>query len=348
MNYELCKWRIHFIIHTSYFIIHSIVLSIVLPTYNEAKNLPVLIERLQAVLKQGDEIIVVDDDSPDKTWEVAEHLAKTYPHVRVLRRTDRRGLSSAVVEGFAMAKGKMLMVMDSDLQHDPNLVSQMRAALEGGADIVAASRYIKGGSVGNWVRGRRYLSKTATYLAQWLPNVRVSDPMSGFFAIKASAYKPIAKRLRPSGFKILLEVLAFLPKKTKVAEVPLQFQLRHSGESKLSPKVQLEFLVQLVRIFFHRFHVLIFTLIALWIAIPLAVHVRDIHMLYTDPSGRDRVQLVLQAVADREGWLLSDIRLDSVGSGSLVITHVVHGRGTDPETCFSVPYTDLRLIPCVD
>ena len=100
-------------------------LSIVLPTYNESKNLPELLGRLATVVKGEFEVIVVDDDSPDQTWQVAEDLAKKHKNVKVLRRVGRRGLSSAVTEGFAMAKGDTLLVMDSDLQHDPAHVNDM-------------------------------------------------------------------------------------------------------------------------------------------------------------------------------------------------------------------------------
>lgn len=203
---------------------------------------------LKGVLLMPHEIIVVDDNSPDETWRVAEELKAQYPAIRVLRRIGRRGLSSAVTEGFAMAHGEVLMVMDADLQHDPNLIMTLYDAVQNGAAIAVASRYIEGGSVGDWVTGRRILSKTATWLASSLPPVHSSDPMSGFFALNRASYTLIAPHLQPTGFKILLEVLSCLPAGSKISEAPLHFAFRKHGESKLNMWVEVQFVLQLVRI----------------------------------------------------------------------------------------------------
>lgn len=159
-------------------------LSLILPTYNEAENLPGLLEEIEGAM--GDipfEMIVVDDDSPDRTWEVAELLADDRPYLRVLRRMGRRGLSSAVIEGFRMAQGDVLVAMDSDGQHDPLLLPRLYAAIRSGVGVALGSRYVPGGSVEGWARARHWLSYIATGLAWLVTRTRVKDPMSGFFAI---------------------------------------------------------------------------------------------------------------------------------------------------------------------
>jgi dolichol-phosphate mannosyltransferase len=326
------------------------VLSIVLPTFNEAQNLPELLKRIASVLKKGEyEVIVVDDDSPDRTWEVAQKLEKNHP-LRVLRRVGRRGLSSAVVEGFDAAKGDVLLVMDSDLQHDPALVVTLADAVESGADIAVASRYMKGGSVGEWVRGRRLLSKTATWLTRKIPAVEVSDPMSGFFALKKSVYQRIRPMLRPTGFKILFEILGHLPRGTKTAEVPLVFQMRLHGESKLSLRVELEFLWQLARIALMRTQKMLFWTVCIVIAIALTFKAISLLPLYADAATRSNVQHTLEMVTERNGWLLSDITLLKVRQDHVFFAYQPHLRGRDPApVCFAFVFANLGLhrLPCL-
>lgn len=218
-------------------------LSLILPTYNEAKNLPELLPKLEATLKGiAHEIIIVDDDSPDETWKVAQELGQHRDDVHVIRRIGRRGLSSAVIEGFFSAKGDILAVMDADGQHDMEILPKLYAAVEKGSAIAVGSRYIAGGSVGAWDERRHMMSRVATTLALKVCRIKVSDPMSGFFAIRNDMFQSIAKSLNPKGFKILLDVLVCAPKNTKVAEIPFTFSLRLHGESKLSRRVQIEFL----------------------------------------------------------------------------------------------------------
>jgi len=220
-----------------------VTLSVVLPTYNESRNLPDLVPRLVKLLEGiRHEVIIVDDDSPDRTWQVAEGLGERFPEVRVIRRLGRRGLASAVIEGFLAAKGKVLAVADADGQHDFQVLPDLLAAVEGGADLVVASRYAPGGSVGEWDERRHALSRVATRLAQRLCRVPVADPMSGFFAISRATFAAALPRLNPIGFKILLDLLVHLPPGATVRELPLRFGQRLHGESKLSRLVQLQFL----------------------------------------------------------------------------------------------------------
>ncbi len=210
-------------------------LSIIVPTYNERENLPVLIERIDKALrgKYSYEIIVVDDNSPDKTWEVAlEYAGKGYP-VILVKRPGKLGLGTAVLDGVRKARGKYIVVMDADLQHPPEILPRLlEAALSGDADIVVASRYTSGGGVEGWSTIRKIISKGATLIAKLLlPQARLtSDPMSGFFLFKREIIEGV--ELNPLGYKILLEILV-KAKYNRVVDVPYIFHRRLRGESKL-------------------------------------------------------------------------------------------------------------------
>ncbi len=218
-------------------------LSLILPTYNEAENLPELLPKLEQVLKAiPHEIIVVDDDSPDGTWRIAQELGMKRDDVHVIRRVGRRGLSSAVIEGFLSAKGDVFAVMDADGQHDMGLLPKLYKSVQENGGIAIGSRYMEGGSVGEWDERRHHLSRIATKLAIKLCKVKVSDPMSGFFAVRRQLFQGIADHLNPKGFKILLDLLVRVPPNTVVTEHPFTFSTRLHGESKLSRRVQVEFL----------------------------------------------------------------------------------------------------------
>lgn len=323
-------------------------LSIILPTYNEAANLPELLGGISSVLgKREHEVIVVDDDSPDGTWRKAEALRKKFPALRVVRRVGRRGLSSAVVEGFDAAKGDVLLVMDADLQHDPGTILKLLEKIEAGADIAVASRYTEGGSVGSWITGRRMLSRTATFLARTLPPVTVSDPMSGFFALSRSAYEDVRGLLRPSGFKILFEILSFLPRGAKAAEVPLEFRMRKHGESKLSLGVELVFLWQLLRVALIRAQAPLFAFVcvlALALLLPRALALLP---LYADGAVRAQVSATMNTVAEEQGWLLSDMSLTGITADGIRIRHRRHHRGADEEECLFIRHEGPRISPCI-
>lgn len=339
-----------FILYTSSFILLYVRFSLILPTYKEAKNLPELLKRLHAVITPF-EVIIVDDDSPDRTWEVGESLKEVYPHLHVLRRIGKKGLSSAVTDGCDIATGDVLVVMDSDLQHDPSLVARLVQTIEEGATIAVASRYREGGGVGEWVRGRRWLSNFGTFIARKLPNIETTDPMSGFFAVRADAYAVARPLLVPEGFKILFELLAALPKGTSIAEVPLVFQPRLHGESKLSLLVQFQFLKQALRIALRKIGLSgprVFVVVMVLLTIVFMRRAWALRLLYLDASVRTAVQAQVRDIAAARGWLISDLTLDLVlPDGSLRLTRRIHGRGVDPEECWFLPSTG-ELIPCVD
>lgn len=302
-------------------------LSLILPTYNESENLPTLIPMITEALKVvPHEIIIVDDDSPDRTWDVAEKMKKRFPHLRVVRRIGKRGLSSAVTDGFAVAHGKVLMVMDSDGQHDAALLRKLHDAVQKSGGVAVGSRYMPGGSVGEWVRDRRILSKMGTHLANAVCRVKVSDPLGGFFAIDQKLYKKIEGQLRPTGFKILLEVLAAVPAATRITEIPLIFQMRLKGHSKLSPKVHLQFIGQILRLGWRRFLPAFLIAAVTAAVIVLLLRAWNLHRLFLSPGLRSAVESRVKTVAAERGWLLSDIDLQSVGWQTFAIEHKPHSR----------------------
>ncbi len=226
-------------------------ISIIIPTYNERDNLEGLFERVSRALSGAGyefEIVVVDDNSPDRTWEYAEELGKTggYP-VKVIRRVNEKGLSSAVIRGFREASGDVFVVMDADLQHPPEKIPELLKAIDHGADIAIASRYVPGGGVENWYWYRKLISKGAIMIGRVaLPKIRsVRDPVSGFFALRREVVE--GAELNPIGFKILMEIL-IKGKYGKVVEVPFRFGLRKAGESKLSGKTMLNYLKHVYRL----------------------------------------------------------------------------------------------------
>lgn len=227
-------------------------LSLVIPTYNERQNIGRLIQcvtRALAKTLERFEIIVVDDDSRDGTWQEAEEIAKGNPHLRVIRRRGAKGLATAVLAGWEAAEGELLGVMDGDLQHPTGVLPALvRCILDSRADIAIASRNVKGGGVSENRPIRRLIGWGARSLAVLaLPKIRksVRDPLSGYFLMKRSVIESAS--LRPVGYKILLEVLV-RGKYQTVTEVPYVFEERKTGRSKLGPKLCLQFFVHLWRL----------------------------------------------------------------------------------------------------
>jgi len=230
----------------------SIRLSVVIPTFNEGKNIAEIVRRLTDLLDGplGDayELIVVDDDSPDRTWETAQGLSRHNPRVRVVRRVGERGLSTAVIRGWQAARGDVLAVIDADLQHPPEVTLALWSEVDRGADLAVASRHVEGGGVSDWSALRRVLSRGAQLLGLFLlPGVvgRVSDPMSGYFMVRRAAIEGAA--MSPLGYKILIEVLGRGSIRW-IAEVPYVFRERLEGESKVTWRLYVEYLRHLLRL----------------------------------------------------------------------------------------------------
>ncbi|MFT4056000.1 MAG: glycosyltransferase family 2 protein [Novosphingobium sp.] len=223
-------------------------LAVVLPTYNERKNIATMIERLDKALAGiAWEAIYVDDNSPDGTSDEARRLSLSDPRVRCIQRIGRRGLASAAIEGMCSTAAPVVAVMDADHQHDPALLPGMLAAITSGEyDLAYASRFAEGASTEAWGRPDRVkASGFANRIANKVTGVELTDPMSGFFMLRTQTLRADAHRLSGVGFKILLDILATVDTPLRVKEFPLNFAARAEGESKLDQTVVFEFLVGL-------------------------------------------------------------------------------------------------------
>jgi dolichol-phosphate mannosyltransferase len=218
-------------------------LSIIVPTFNERQNVRELIARVERALRGIRwEIIFVDDDSPDGTSAEIKSIAARDSRIRCIRRIGRRGLSSACIEGMLASAAPTLVVMDADLQHDEHKIPEMYEALHAQrAQLVIASRYVTGGAIGDWDRTRAVMSRLATRMGQIVCRQPISDPMSGFFMIRAEALDGCVRRLSGKGFKILLDIVASAPDRLRIEEVPYTFKERLHGESKLDSLVVWDF-----------------------------------------------------------------------------------------------------------
>lgn len=225
-------------------------ISIVVPTYNEKDNIAPLLDRIHGALGKIEHQVIFVDDSNDETPEVISEIAKTDATVMLHHRVGEKGLATAVVKGFTLATGDYVACMDADLQHPPEVLVDMYAAMLAGADMAIPSRFIPGGSDGGLNLWRKFVSGTARYIGKiLLPCLRkITDPTSGLFMIKRSLLKDAS--LNPIGWKIMIEVLAMCQVK-KVLETPYVFHDRENGESKLSTKVTIQYLKQVFHLTTH-------------------------------------------------------------------------------------------------
>jgi dolichol-phosphate mannosyltransferase len=218
-------------------------LSIVVPTFNEAENLAVLVDRVaQSLNGVGWEFVFVDDDSPDGTSSIARQIARSDRRVRIVTRVGRRGLASACIEGILASAGPYVAVMDADLQHDETLLFPMLEAVRAGeADCVVGSRYLHSHLVRGWDAQRVGASRFATRVAQLLTGTTLTDPLSGFFLLRQDAVLPLVPKLSGVGFKILLDIVLTAPASFRVRELPYSFRLRERGDSKLDARAAYDF-----------------------------------------------------------------------------------------------------------
>lgn len=227
------------------------VLSIIIPTFNEASNLPELFDHLLSFVQESKlsiETIVVDDASPDGTGILAEELAVRHNGVlsaRVLHRPSKLGLSSALYDGMQASKGKWIVMLDGDNSHDVGSLLEMFKAAQDGVDVVIGSRYLKGGRIEDWPLSRHVISLGATFLSRALFRLTVSDPMSGYALIRRDVALRLPGLLNPRAYKFLLEILVRVHP-VSVAEVPITFRNRRNGDSKLSAMEIVEFVRLLV------------------------------------------------------------------------------------------------------
>lgn len=227
-------------------LLQSAEISIIIPTYNESKNIRGILEHIQKSIPENlkAETIVVDDNSPDSTAKIAEDYfhsikEKTDHTINVIKRKAKNGLSSAILNGIQQATGNTIVVMDSDFSHPPHIIPKMIEILrQTSCDIVIASRYIKGGSIQGWPFKRKLMSRIATGIAKRGLGIQPHDPMSGFFMFKKNIIKGL--KFDAIGYKMLLEILV-KTKGAKIQEVPYTFTDREQGASKLGASTVLDY-----------------------------------------------------------------------------------------------------------
>lgn len=225
-------------------------LGLVIPTLNEAGNIAAVLQRVRVGLDPlglNYDITVVDDDSRDGTAQVVQEIAGQDSQVKLLVRRGVRGLAGAVIYGWQHTDAELLAVMDADLQHPPELLAELVKAMQQGYDIAVASRYIADDAVKGWNPARRLISLLGTWVTLPLQkrNIRIKDPLSGFFVVRRSCIAGIP--LHSQGFKILLEILVRGRIKS-AAEIPYRFGLRYAGKSKANVKVALDYAALLGRL----------------------------------------------------------------------------------------------------
>lgn len=231
-------------------------LSIIIPTFNEAESIITLLIEIESIMEESQvyEIIVVDDNSPDNTYEIIQNyiLDKNKTFISVIKRTWSKGLSSAVIEGSALAKFNYIAVMDGDGQHDPNdLKFLFHEILENSKDIAIGSRFFNGKSANSLSKRRNLISVIGNFFTSMILKKKLSDPLSGFFVAKSSLLKNNSKKLYKEGFKILFDLL-MISKNASVIERQINFRERNAGTSKLNISVILSLIGQILENYTHR------------------------------------------------------------------------------------------------
>jgi dolichol-phosphate mannosyltransferase len=249
-------------------------------TFNERENIAKLFHKLKMALTGVRwEVIFVDDNSPDETWDVVRGLARQDDRVRCIRRIGRRGLSGACIEGILASSSPYAAVIDADLQHDETRLRKMLALLQSGqAELVVGSRYVEGGNADSFNQRRAGASAFATKIAKRVLRVCIADPMSGFFTIRSDRFEQLAPQLSTQGFKILLDVVATAHGDLRTAEVPYSFNSRLHGESKLDSMVALDFMGLVLAKLTHDVVSLRFLLFAMVGSIGLFVHLNTLYV----------------------------------------------------------------------
>ena len=284
--------------------------AVVLPTYNEGKNIPEVIARVRSVLEGLSwEMIFVDDDSPDGTAEAILEYAKQDRRIRLVQRVGRRGLSSACIEGMLATSANYIAVMDADQQHDETILPKMLARLrEEELDIVVGTRNAEGGSMGQFSAKRVLLSRLGRRISKSVGHCELSDPMSGFFLLRRGFLMDVVRRLQGEGFKILVDLLASAERRVRVGEIGYRFRLRKYGESKLDLLTAVEYLFLIVNKLTGGVVPTRFAVFALIGATGVVVHLACLAaMLYGLHFGFVASQTVATCVAMTENFFLNNL-----------------------------------------
>ena len=258
-------------------------LAVVVPTFNERANVPVLVAKLdRALAGHRWEAIFVDDDSPDGTADAVRELGRVDGRVRVIQRIGRRGLSSACIEGMCATSAPFVAVIDGDMQHDETLLPEMLEALkrDDSLDLAIGSRFVEGGGTGEWDRDRVAKSALATRLSRHVLKADLTDPMSGFFMIRAEIVRALVPVLSGIGFKILLDIMTASPRPLRFLELPYVFRVRTEGESKLDHVVAMEYLIALYDRMFGRIVPVRFAMFSAIGALGAGVHMAVLTALF--------------------------------------------------------------------
>ena len=283
-------------------------LSVVVPTYQESANIPILFERVKVALKDLPwEMIVVDDDSPDGTSNVAFALAAEDRRLRCLRRVNRSGLAGAVIEGWMSSSADFVAVIDGDLQHDESILQEMyRALAKGAANLAIGTRMREAGA--GLSPARQALSDLGAWFFRRIAGASVTDPMSGFFMIRREIVSRLAPRLSPDGFKILVDVVLSAGGHLKIVEVPYRFRKRNAGESKLTPLVGIDFLGLVVHYATAGALPTRFVLFAMIGAGGLVIHIVTLSAVlhWFGALSFDAAQLIATAVAMASNFILNN------------------------------------------
>lgn len=285
-------------------------ITLVIPTFNEADNIAPLLDSLAHVLSdQTWEVIFVDDDSTDGTREHIQQWSNLDARVRLIHRIGRKGLSSACLEGILASQSPFIGIMDADLQHDETLLPKMIMALEHeDIDLVVGSRYVEGGGVGAWNQRRLRISRWATRLSQWLAKVQINDPMSGFFMFRREALMPAIRNSTGLGFKLLLDLLLSSPRPLKVRELPYHFRSRQAGESKLTYQVAWQLILLILDKKLGRYIPARFISFAVVGATGIAVHFVTLGLIFKLFGGSFLAgQAIATLVAMTSNYLLNNI-----------------------------------------
>lgn len=284
-------------------------LAVILPTFNERENVPVVLEALARALEGIEwEAMFVDDHSPDGTAELVREIALENPRVRIVERIGRRGLSSACIEGMLATATPYLAVMDADMQHDESLLQKMLERIKSEKlDIVVASRNIEGGSMGKFAQSRVWLSQLGARISSLVCRCEVSDAMSGFFLLDRKFFQLEVGNLTGTGFKILVDLLASSPRPVRLGEIPYHFRDRQHGKSKLDVNVELEYLFLVVDKLVGRAIPTRFVVFVLVGSLGLVIHLSVLALLhFRTLIGFSRAQAAATIVAMTFNFLLNN------------------------------------------
>lgn len=257
-------------------------ISVIVPTLNEAQNIPLLVEKLNAAFANVNwEVIFVDDNSADGTIDAVHAIAQQDSRVRGIRRIGRHGLSSACIEGILSSSAPYVAVMDADLQHDEYLLPKMFEALhQNNYELVVASRYLQDDSMENWSNSRKLMSRVATSIGKLATRVNLTDPMSGFFAMRRTLFNEHAAQLSGIGFKILFDICASFNRSVRFCELPYSFGTRIHGESKMSTQVAWDYLLTIGHKFFGRLLPVKFLSFSLVGAVGTVIHMGVLYIAF--------------------------------------------------------------------